>query len=295
MDLLTAFFLISGAASLFSLIYAVVQSRRGRHEKALVYDVSPAASIASVLRHDSKERLSITYEAVGQAPMHVHGAVLRFVRVGNLGREPIHRADIAPADPLAIHVKGTRVLEWSVADSTRPVVRFSVTPLGAESEEVSARIDFDFLDYHDAGMVRILTAGRGKISVTGTIIGMPGGLRSLRQIARNPLRSALGKALSVALYVAFAAGAVLAFYSATGDWTRVWILFLPLVVLIAPTAIIIAVGETIWPKTRWPQGLGWPRWFPWQGYPDEHAYVLAGSPRRLSIADEEDVGASPPR
>src|SRR5205085_2643718 len=94
---------------------------------------------------------------------------------------PIKREDLVPSDRLSIEIQNTTVLDISSANNSREVIKFDVSPFEEKDGIVSSRLSFDFLDYQDGSLVRILTdSDSADIKIKGTIIGMPEGIQFLK-------------------------------------------------------------------------------------------------------------------
>jgi hypothetical protein len=113
----------------------------------------------------------------------IESAYVTYVRFANFGKEPIRSADIAPANPLRIDVAmpkgddGGDVLDNTLEAASREVIGLRVGNVITFKKLTRAKLEFDFLDLHDGGVVRILSSGRpDSVSMTGDIIGMPTGI-----------------------------------------------------------------------------------------------------------------------
>lgn len=263
-------------ASVIGLIYAWVVARRSDRKKIFTYDVASPLPLASVLPNQIEHRLSIVYEREGAAPVNVQGAYLRFVKIGNLGKEPIRREDIAASDPLRIVIRGAKVLDIATASVSRKVINFRIDRF--EESEIQndthqlrnlkdivtdATISFDFLDYQDGAIIRILTdTRRARISIMGTIIGMPEGVHSFDELNKRPYLGKIGVALFLITELASIAGALYFIYLTVGTWKYLWFVLLLIGALFIPGVIAAIVSTTIWPKGRqWPNTLILPHWF----------------------------------
>lgn len=184
LDWITLGSIVGTVASIAGLIYAWVVARRSDRKKILTYQVSPFISLARVIPDRIEHRLSIIYERKGEEPINIKGAYLWFVTLGNLGREPIRREDIAPSDHLRIAVRDAKVLDIEEAGISRAVTNFNVERYEEKSDGLTvSNISFDFLDYRDAARVRILTDNASaRINVEGTIIGMPSGIKTQEEL-----------------------------------------------------------------------------------------------------------------
>ncbi|HYG09842.1 MAG TPA: hypothetical protein VD835_07715 [Pyrinomonadaceae bacterium] len=179
-DWVTAAGIFGTLASVMGLIYAWVVARRSDRKKKLTYDVNYPLELASVLPDRIEHRLSITYERVGAEPVNIKGAYLWLITLGNLGKEPIRREDIAPSDRLRVVIRNAKVLDIAKAGITREVINFDVVPFEEKADGLAESIiSFDFLDYRDAASIRVLTdSAEARITVQGTIIGMPEGIKA---------------------------------------------------------------------------------------------------------------------
>ncbi len=262
--IVTLFGIIGTLASLIGIPLTIVLARRSERQKRLIYDTTPPLPLANVLPNRTEHRLSIVYVREGEEPINVQGAYLRFVRIGNLGKEPVKREDCAPSDPPRLEIRGAKVLDIAVADLSRDVIKFELGPVeeGDESITISPVI-FDFLDFRDVALIRVLTdRPTARIRLLGTVIGMPQGIRSFRDLERSPVRGIVGGSLSALLYVAAFAGSLYLFRLATGNWTLWWVLLLPIAALILPGILIAVVASTIWPRgSQWPNAPAPPTWF----------------------------------
>ena len=225
--------IIGSVASVAGLVYAFVLARQAQHRKLLAYEVTHPLPLANILPDTVEHRLSIVYERQGEPPVNVRGAFVRFLQVGNLGREPVRRADIATADPLRLQVSGGAVLDVALAGVSRPVIDFRVAPVETQADGATALVSFDFLDFKDSAIVRILTdAPRVRVSLKGTIIGMPQGIVYRPDLEKRPILNPLGCALAVVLQLTAIVGALWIFRAATGGWSLLWVLLLPVLALL---------------------------------------------------------------
>lgn len=179
LDWITALGIFGTLVSVVGLIYAWAVARRSERRKILTYKFSSPLSLARVLPDRIEHRLSIIYEREGAEPINIKGAYLWVITLGNIGREPVRREDIAPSDPLRVVVENAKVLDIAHAGISRAVINFDVAPFEEKGDELADSIlSFDFMDYRDAASVRVLTdSAEARISIRGTIIGMPEGVR----------------------------------------------------------------------------------------------------------------------
>lgn len=261
--------------SVVGLIYAWIVARRSDRKKIFTYDVTSPLPLASVLPNRIEHRLSIVYEREGADPVNVQGAYLRFIKIGNLGKEPIRREDIASSDPLRIVIRGPKVLDIATASVSRDVINFKIDRY-EESEMLNdlhptrfkelvtvSTISFDFLDYQDGAIIKILTdKRRASIGVVGTIIGMPEGIHSFDDINKRPYLGKIGVILFLVTELACISGALYFIYLFVGTWKYLWFVLLLLGAFFIPAGVAAIVNATIWPKGRqWPKTLILPHWF----------------------------------
>jgi hypothetical protein len=252
-----AFLYVAGAASLAAIPVAIYYARRqGQKQKLLAYHPGisrwPLVSTRSLAAY----RLAVVYTRTGGVDERIEAAFVHFLRFANFGREPIRREDIAPHNRLHIEVEGTRVLDFAVEAVRRPVCAIAVEqdiPLRGFEE---ATIDFDFLDYHDGAIVRILTTSRPeRIELVGDIVGMPAGIVRADEFRKRPFLNWAGGILSAVAVLGVLGLTAVIFRWVTGSWSNAWLLALPLVGLVLLLVLIIVISETIWPKS----GLQFPK------------------------------------
>jgi len=157
--------------------YSWYLARKSERAKRLVLDVGPSVPLVSVIPESTGIKLSVAYEKDGAAPIPVQSLYLTFVRIGNLGREPIRAEDIAPNDPLILIVEDSPVLDIATVETVRSVSEFQLEKVVITSDKrTQTGLSFAFLDFQDGALIRVLTeTATPTISLTGTVIGLPGG------------------------------------------------------------------------------------------------------------------------
>ncbi len=244
------FFVIAGAASIVAIPLTVWAARRSQKRKLLVY--RPYMSRLPLLSERSLRdyKLSVVFQPEGEAEERIPAGYVHFVGFANLGREPIWRAEIAPANPLRLEVKGARVLDVALEAVHRPVSNIRVDPeLVVDDVLTSAGIDFDFLDFKDGGLIRILTTERPTaVALNGDIVGMPTGIVNAQDSQPGSLLSKIGTGLVIALFVIALGTTPVVVRLGSGSWSDSWILVLPFVAILLPTLIAVLVNVTVWPK-----------------------------------------------
>ena len=193
MDWLNGFYVLVGMVTILGFIYALVVRRRDEHRKILACDISPAVSLVTILPDRAGHRLSIIYEKEGVEPVNINGAYLHFVRIANLGKEPIRREDLVTSDPLQLQILDATVLDIAVASVSRQVINFALSRLDETDKTISiAKLSFDFLDCRDGAVIRILTnSPSAKLILQGTIIGMPAGIIQVNELGGSGSRRLL--------------------------------------------------------------------------------------------------------
>jgi hypothetical protein len=275
MSALEAFLLVAAVASIVAVPLAIYYARRqAERQKLLAYDGGITRLPLISPRSLAEYKLSVVYQPEGGEEERISGAYVHFLRFANFGREPIRREDIAPHNRLRIEVRGARVLDFTLEAVRRTVNNISVeADIPFEDDIYEATIDFDFLDYRDGALVRLVTTSRpSNIALVGDVIGMPGGVKRAAEVGRRSFWTWAGGALSTGALLAGLASTAFVFRWVTGAWVNVWLLTTPIVALIVTLVIIVVVSETIWPKS----GLQFPRELvPRRGLFTPHGYMRA--------------------
>jgi hypothetical protein len=221
--------------------------------------------VATAGSPDRDYSLSIHYRAANSDQEEViEAAFMWYVRLANFGKEPIRREDLAPANPLRVEVEGMRTLDIGFATAGRDVTQVRLTEPEILEDRAVARIEFDFLDYHDGAVVRVLGTGpRAELRVVGDIIGMPSGIVCLDETPTKTWWAKVGFGLWIlAEVLAFAAGAAV-IHKVTGSWSDVWLLAVPVAAFFLPVFLALALGDW-WPprapRRKFPDRLALPRW-----------------------------------
>ena len=255
-------------------------AKRGRKQKLLVYQTSlspfPVASSASLETYN----LTLLYEPRGDKARPIESAYAHYVRFANFGREPILSGDIAPANPLRIEIDGTELLDSTLEATTRDVAQIRLSSQPLDDESASLLVTFDFLDYEDGAVIRLLTTSLpDRVALVGDVIGMPEGVRPITAMAsRRKFWGITGFTLAGLFWVACVVLSVLVYRWVVGSWDRVWLLALPIVALIGPPVVSAIVSSTIWPKgtPSFPSKLLPPGLFRFPEWPEEYAYMVQG-------------------
>ena len=175
MNALELFGVISGIASIIGLIYAVYYAKQSKKQKLLAYDRSAPLPLATALSPEKDYKMQILFQRGDSQEQRLQGVHVFFLRFANFGTEPIRKDDIAPGNKLRVEIEGTKVLDIGLTSVSRNVCNITISP----AEEKGAFLTFDFLDFKDGALLKILTEGRPeKARLLGDIIGMPQGIKT---------------------------------------------------------------------------------------------------------------------
>jgi hypothetical protein len=236
--------LLGAVASIIG-IYGVYWALTTERKKLFAYEASKGLAVASASRIGGDYELSVHFKAAGGAEEKVEGAVLQFVRFANLGREAIYERDNAPGNPLRVAISGARVLDIAIADVKRVVNRIELSAPELSESGGSAKISFDFLDYQDGALIRILTAGEPEsVEIGGDVIGMPKGIVCTSPEPGKGIPFAVGFTLWAIAELALLALTAFIYHRVIGSWKHVWILGLPLVAFTLPLFVAIVIDES---------------------------------------------------
>lgn len=262
--------IIGTVASLVGL-YALYQARQYRRVKALIYEGSEAIPLATASGIERDYELSIHFRPRGASPTDeevIDGAFVTYLRFANFGKEPIRAEDIPAANPLTIRATGDRVLDISLSASRRSVSRVQIESVSFGDDLSEAALKFDFLDYHDGGVIRVLSAGpHVEVSLTGDIIGMPAGIGRAETEGKTVEVKGWGLAAwATGELVAFGIAAYL-IKLATGSWVNSWLLVVPIVAFAVPLILALVASAALHRGRSFPDELRLPTWA-YLGFPD---------------------------
>jgi len=264
MNAIDIFGVVSGSVGIVGFLYSIYVDRRGKKVKLLLYRETGAVPLAKASPSDENYKLSIVFQREGEKEERISEAHVCFVRIANLGKEPIRREDIAPANPIKLCIEDVRVLDIAVVKTSRPVIRFSLVNVSVGPTAGFAEITFDFLDHNDGGVLRILTAGEsGKVSIKGDVIGMPAGIRRNDEVRTLNVVNSIGCFGAALLQLAALALAISIVHKFARGWDALWLFALPFAALYFPMIIVGVVASTIWPSkaVSFPRRLALPGWF----------------------------------
>jgi hypothetical protein len=271
-------------------VWAFVDTRRNQRIKLLAYEQTVPFPLATARGHTTDYELSIHYRGAEGAEEVIDAAFVSYLLFANFGKEPIRSQDIAPSSPFKIEIENARVLDIALAGTHRDVSSISVNDIHL-GEVSSARINFDFLDFRDGGLIRVLSTSReAKLRLAGDIIGMPEGIsRSDEPMAKGPWgRIGFGLWLTAEL-ATFGASAFL-YRTVQGSWDNIWLLVLPFLAFLLPCFGALVASETIWPtrvRSRpYPEELLPPRRFRFRG-PDQMDPMFVAYPEFAALEDDE--------
>lgn len=288
--------IVGGVIGIGGIIYTIYYGRRSQRKKLLVYELSRPIALAQAFSPEDDYKLSVLFQRKGSTAEKIESVFTTFLKFANLAKEPIRGSDIAPANPVRVNVEGARTLDIQVAGITRSVNNVSLKKQVSKGEEASADVHFDFLDYQDGALIKILSVGnKGKISLKGDIIGMPEGIKNIDEIGSKTKNSvqvsgwfALGFVVAGLILSGFA------FYWVTGAWKNVWLILLPIGVIIILIASVIIFESWAWPRGRpsFPSSLDLPKWcrsFTFYSGIPMRAELLAMEMEEKSDTAEENV------
>jgi hypothetical protein len=279
---------ISGVAfGLIGLAYAIYVTRRNRQVKLLAYEILSPMPIAHVMSRNSAYSLRIVYEKAGESPITIDRAVIHFIRFTNFGHTAIRREDVAGKDKLRLVVKGGTILDLSLSSVTRDVCGIVLGETRKIETEASAIIELDFLDHKDGALIQIVTDSKDSaVSLQGTIIGMPKGIRQIMETDREAMVSGWGCVPAAALQLVAIATVPLLYLKIAGTLNHVWLLLLPIGALVLPAALTILMASILNPlrSYQFPKLLTTPNWYRGRA----RAYGI-GSPSAKKNIDKRNI------
>jgi len=298
MNALDIVYLIFGIIGVSSFIYAIYSNIKNRRMKLLAYEASDSTALAKAYSPEEGYKLSILYQVTGHPEEKIASVNVRFLRFANLGKEPIRSADVAENNPFRLSIKGVRALDIALISTNKTGNNIHLDCPVFSDDEAHVEIKFDYLDYQDGAVIRVLTVGnKGEMELLGDIIGMPLGIQKTDDLSPANLMGTIGGVLSAALVALLLFLSSLLFYKVVGSWRNAWLLLMPFVALIIG-GVLIALISNVWPnpKRRYPKALMFPHWFhPFpeylHAYRDEiivHTAPARESKKEKSISEKKD-------
>ena len=269
-SILEAIYLVAGLASIGGFSYAIYYARKSRKIKFLVYQTASPVALATAFSPEDDYKLGVTYQRKGFEEERFESVYTRFLRFANLGKESIRHEDITRINPIKIKIEGVRTLDIALVSMTRTVNNITITNQSLSENSASADLTFDYLDYKDGGLIKILTVGgEGVIALSGDVIGMPDGIKNVDEAGSESWLSKIGTWLAGFFVLSSLVVSIFSYYWTTGSWHNAWLLALPFIALIVPIIIILFVSATIWPSGRpsFPAALRLPEWFHYLQFP----------------------------
>lgn len=259
--------------TLCGLWYSRYLAQRSEHRKRLVLDVGPSVPLMNIIPESTGIKLSVAYQKDGNTPIQIQSLYLTFVRIGNLGREPIRVGDVAVNDPLILVVNDSSILDISIVETTRTVCQFQMENFvtvvdegkGDTANQAVARLEFAFLDYQDGVLIRVLTENATpEILLSGTVIGLPQGFDR-----KNYFESAQNEGCWTMLFLPafYISGAlILPMFKPFFGHLNVGVIGAVAAVVFAAIAFIgsdVSVRRRVHRQFRgeWPEKLSLPYWF----------------------------------
>jgi hypothetical protein len=248
-----------------SLGYAVYVKRVTQREKRLVYEVLKPISIAEVINGSSGYSLKVIYQQRGQEDVYVDKAFLYYLRILNTGKEAIKKEDIPKGDPLTLVLTNEKILDVALVNTTNETCRVSLDNGERFHTRSTITLSFDFLDYQDGMLIRVISYGNKlNISLTGTVIGMPGGAIRLKEVSVRQEITGLGCIIPIIVTIGLLAYTPFIYNKIMETWDNVWIIFLPIVMLLVSSLLFALAAMIIFrPKrnVRFPSQLAIPDWY----------------------------------
>lgn len=253
---------VVGVAAIICTIY---YGRRGQRKKLMVYEVSESIALARSFSPEGDYKISVLFQRKGSIEEKIESVYTTFLKFANLGKEPIRGEDIAPSNPLRVSVKGARILDIQLGGITREVNNVCLRDRVFKKEQASAYVNFDYLDYRDGALVKIVSVGEaGNISLEGDIIGMPEGINNIGEIRTKAKPTLTGSTWSTLGFAAASFGlSGFIYYWIMGGFISVSLAFLPYGILFGVIGILMIIDDVrLWARGRksFPKSLELPKW-----------------------------------
>lgn len=225
-----------------SFTYAVLTARRSAREKRLAYEVLPAAPLADAVSPSSDFRVALTYQEADRDPVTVNAVFVQYLRFANFGKLPIKRDDSASADPFRVEATGGNPLSVSLVNSSREVCQFALGARERSEETLKARIEFDFMDSRDGGLIQVVSESpHTKAVLRGTIVGMPGGITRAKERQDGISFPDLGCVIPLIIEFLSIAAVPFLYRQIMGTWNNAWVLLLPIAGVFLPILVTLPV------------------------------------------------------
>jgi len=187
----------------FGVIFSVYTYIKSKRTKKLVYDFSSPVSISGVTGDFPNYKLRLAYFPAGTTDLnnpkqldYLETAYISYLRILNVGTEPILASDNSQKDPLRIIIHGKGLIHWYIFKVTRKACdfRINVSPKinmldDDGTNEYEIPLEFEYFDIHDGFALEIFSNHENvTASVSGSIIGMPKGVKKFikpKRISRN--------------------------------------------------------------------------------------------------------------
>jgi hypothetical protein len=263
MNIFSIIGVITGVIGVIGVIYTIYYGKNSQRKKLLIYENSSSLLLAQAFSPEDDYKLSVVFQRKGATEERIDSVYTTFLKFANLGKEPILGKDIAPTNPIKLMIKDTRTLDIQIAGITRQVNNVNINNQIIGDKESSAELHFDFLDFKDGALVKIITVGNeGKISLSGDIIGMPDGIRNIEGASVNKSINRLGGWLAALGIIASLILSAFIYYWKEDTWDNIWLIFVPVAAIIGMTLFEVIIAATLWPsgKTSFPSSLDLPTW-----------------------------------
>jgi len=191
--------------------------RKSTRTKALSYTTSDVAIVWPETRNDD-DALKITYHG-----REVPRVTSTTVAIWNSGTDTIDGNDILSDEPLQINaVSGIQILRVQVLERTRDIIIGDIPVIGSSK----AIVRFRYLDAKDGVAIEVLhTGGLDAMSVTGTVKGIPDGIKPLDRTQAdrwilNIFRFVLAPISLILIVPMLSLPAIAAYHALSKPWPR---------------------------------------------------------------------------
>jgi hypothetical protein len=167
---------------------------------------------------------------------------VQYLRFANFGKLPIQNADTATVDPLRVEATGGNPLSLSLVNSSREVCQIALSNMTRTDQVITSRINFDFLDYQDGGLIQIISESpKTKAFLNGTIVGMPEGLARAKPPKDGVTFPEIGCVIPLILEFLCIVAVPFVYRHIVGSWNNVWVLILPIAAILLPLVVTLPV------------------------------------------------------
>jgi hypothetical protein len=254
---------VFGIIGVIGLVYTIYYGRKGLRKKLLVYSNTVSIPLAQAFSPEDDYKLSVLFQRRGSSEERISSVYTTFLKFANLGKEPIRGNDIAPANPIKVKIEDSRTLDIQIAGITRTVNNVILKNQILGEKDSSAEVSFDFLDFQDGAIIKILTVGdKGKVTLNGDIIGMPEGIKEISDARDELSGSSLNGWVTGIVFIVATTLTAFIYYWALGEWNHVWLLIVPVIILILAIVVAVIIPDWLFSgrNPSFPESLDLPKW-----------------------------------